>query len=92
MLLWQMLSFELPYLEFTYDMKVFTKKVMIKGERPAIRHKWPKQMLRKAWSYDMDKRPTMQQVCIMLKEFIASVLAPTAESRPGRSISRSSFM
>jgi serine/threonine protein kinase len=93
MLLWNILALELPYLEFIHDHNVFTKQVMLKGRRPTINHQWPKKiqnLLKKAWSKDMDERPTMQQACIILKEVIASGFLPTAGSRP--STMRSSFL
>lgn len=45
-------------------------------ERPPIRHAWPQkiqELLGKAWSEDMTERPSMQQVCIVLKETIAKL-------------------
>jgi len=76
MLLWEMLSLELPYLEYIYDPSVFQSEVMQRGTRPTIPSKWPVKiqiLLKRAWSKDMDERPTMQEVCVMLREAIASV-------------------
>lgn len=95
MFLWNILALELPYLEFLYDHDVFTKKVMLKGHRPAVKNSWPKKikdLLRKAWSKGMDDRPTMQEVGIILKEVIVSALRPPAGSKSSSSIMRSSFM
>jgi serine/threonine protein kinase len=97
MLFWKMLALELPYLEFIYDRKIFENKVMQEGKRPPLKDKWPKEiknLLVKAWSKDMDERPTMQKVCIMLKEFIISRQppSPSLPSRPRAFTKRSSFM
>jgi serine/threonine protein kinase len=91
MLLWNMLALELPYLEFIYDRSVFDNKVMNEGKRPHIQGTWPKEiqsLLLKAWSKDMDERPTMEEVCIMTKSVIVTRLV----SPRGRSTKRSSFM
>jgi serine/threonine protein kinase len=91
-LLWQILSLEIPYLELAYDLNDFTKQVMIEGHRPTIDQKWPEKLqslLRKAWSKDMDTRPSMNEVCAILKKVIASAHT-TAGSQP--SLKRSSFM
>jgi serine/threonine protein kinase len=92
MLLWKMLALELPYLEFLHHRETFENKVMQQGKRPSIQSKWPKEiqnLLVVAWSKDMDERPTMQEVCIMLKALIVSGLS----RRSDRSlVKRSSFM
>jgi serine/threonine protein kinase len=98
MLLWKMLALELPYLEFIYDRAVFESKVMQEGKRPHMQGTWPKEiqnLLLKAWAKDMDDRPTMQEVCIMLNKFIVAGQLPPpsrSRSRPRSSAKRSSFM
>jgi serine/threonine protein kinase len=95
MLLWKMLTLELPYLEFTYHRDVFETKVMHEGKRPNIKGKWPKgiqNLLLKGWSKDMDERPTMQEVRIMLKEVMVSGNKLPSTSRPRSLAKRSSFM
>jgi serine/threonine protein kinase len=95
MLLWNMLALELPYLEFIYN-RNFENKVMQEGNRPNIKNKWPKEiqnLLFKAWSKDMDERPTMQEVCIMLKEAIVSGQLPSTSRPITRAFAkRSAFM
>jgi serine/threonine protein kinase len=86
-LVWVILTLEMPYFEFARDMHLLAKRVMDEGHRPPINGKWPKKLqilLGKAWSEDMDERPTMEQVCITLKEIIASEL-PKSEKTIRRS-------
>jgi serine/threonine protein kinase len=95
MLLWKMLALQLPYLEFTTHKETFENKVMVQGKRPNIQGKWPKgtqNLLIKAWSMDMHARPTMQEVCIMLKQIIVTSLLPSRTLGPRSPAKRSSFM
>mmetsp|Transcript_3419 Transcript_3419/g.6236 ORF Transcript_3419/g.6236 Transcript_3419/m.6236 type:complete len:419 (-) Transcript_3419:574-1830(-) len=86
-LVWVILTLEMPYFEFARDVVLLTKRVMDEGHRPPINGKWPKKLqilLGKAWSEDMNKRPTMEEVCITLKAIIASEL-PKSEKKIKRS-------
>jgi serine/threonine protein kinase len=86
-LVWVILTLEMPYFEFARDVSMLTKRVMDEGHRPPINGKWPKKLqilLGKAWSEDVDERPTMEQVCITLKAIIASEL-PKSEKAIRRS-------
>merc|ERR1711933_426506 len=70
-LLWNILQLELPYFELIHDMSVFTKEVMVKGTRLVVSDKWPKQiqqLLHEGWAKDFNRRPSMENVCKILKE------------------------
>ena len=72
LLLWQMLSLERPFARHTKRM--YRTRVVKKGERPPIDSSWPMEiqiLLRRAWSRDPVKRPTMDLVCVILKKQIA---------------------
>eukprot|EP00542_Grammatophora_oceanica_P011412 CAMPEP_0194037844 /NCGR_PEP_ID=MMETSP0009_2-20130614/10175_1 /TAXON_ID=210454 /ORGANISM="Grammatophora oceanica, Strain CCMP 410" /LENGTH=183 /DNA_ID=CAMNT_0038680169 /DNA_START=66 /DNA_END=613 /DNA_ORIENTATION=+ len=71
MLLWHMLALELPYLEFVSkkDRSSFETNVMERGKRPVL--KGPKHiqmLLQRAWAQDYNKRPSMEEICVMLEQ------------------------
>ena len=71
LLLWEMLSLQRPFAKYTK--KMYRIRVVKKGERPPIDISWPMEiqiLLRRAWSKDVDARPTMKQVCSTLEKLI----------------------
>jgi serine/threonine protein kinase len=71
--LWIILVLDLlPFRELLgSDTAVFTKRVMIQGQRPPIPQKWPKYiqlLLCQAWSKDMIEQPTMNEICLTLTQ------------------------
>ena len=71
LLLWEILKLETPFDKFT--MKMFRKSVIEKGYRPGIDPKWPKEvsnLMRQGWG-DAAKRPSMENVCNVLREEIS---------------------
>ena len=68
-LLWQILSLEVPYDNFDYSF--FYDKVMCGNERPKFPKGWPdrwKDLLSCGWSVDLIDRPTMSETLSSLEE------------------------
>lgn len=76
LLLWEILAMQRPFPNYTK--KMYKVRVVKRGERPQIDNSWPleiKEIIRKAWSRDMDERPTMQEVCQVLDHQIEKIKA-----------------
>lgn len=76
LLLWEILELRRAFIEYAHDSAVLAEHVIIKGRRPPIRIDWPvkiQELLPKAWSEDMNERPAMQHICIILKGTIANL-------------------
>jgi serine/threonine protein kinase len=74
LLLWEILALSKPFGDCTEQK--YRSRVVKRGERPEIDSSWPleiQELLRKTWSPSMDKRPTMKEVCAILKEQIAKL-------------------
>lgn len=73
-LLWEILSLKTPFVHYTKQ--DYKYRVIKKGVRPTIGKAWPKEiqdLLESAWAADADERPTMKQVCEILRDTIDSV-------------------
>jgi len=73
-ILWEILELRKAYIEYAYDKAVLAEHEFVMKERPPIRHDWPikiQELLPRAWSQDMNERPTMKQISIVLKDTIA---------------------
>ena len=73
-ILWEILALEKAFIDYAYDKAALAEHVFIKGDRPPIKHCWPvelQELLPKAWSQDMNDRPSMQNISIILKETVA---------------------
>lgn len=71
-LVWSVLSLELPYLDFIRE-RSFESKVMERGMRPKIFIKWPdklRSLLNSSWAQQSDMRPSIEKVQGMIKEVI----------------------
>jgi len=93
MLLWNMLALDLPYLDFIKK-RAFETKVMGQGMRPDVQGTWPKHaqiLLQRAWAQDYAKRPSMKEICSMLKEATTTPTGASAGASRGY-VKRSSFM
>jgi len=68
-LLWNMLSLDVPYIEFLKD-RSFETSVMENGMRPPVWGTWPEHvqsLLERGWAQDYNKRPSMKEICDMLQ-------------------------
>ena len=66
--LWEILATEKPYEGFTKQMH--KERVIRKGNRPAIDPTWPfavHYLLKRAWDDDIDKRPNMTEIRVILE-------------------------
>jgi len=82
LLLWEMLSQQRPFARYTK--KMYRTRVVKKGERPLIDTSWPVEiqiLLSRAWSRDMDERPTMKQVCAILEKLIKKMSLGKSEQQ-----------
>lgn len=76
LILWEIMELRRAFIEYAHDAAVLTEHVIIKGRRPPIRVDWPveiQELLPKAWSVNMNERPSMEYICIVLKETIANL-------------------
>jgi serine/threonine protein kinase len=72
-LLWQILKIETPFEGYTMNM--FTKKVTMAGTRPMCDPKWPESisnMMKLGWGVSIKNRPSMDDVCVCLRNEIES--------------------
>lgn len=84
MLLWEILALQRPFAQHTKQM--YRVRVVKNGERPLIDRSWPMEiqtLLRRAWSRDMDARPTMHQVCEILTK-LTGKMSPAGKSTTPR--------
>lgn len=73
LILWEILELKKAFIEYAHDKAVLAEKVFFKNERPPIRVDWPskvQELLPKAWSVDMNDRPSMKEISIILKDTI----------------------
>ena len=90
LLLWEILALQRPFARFTR--KMYRNRVVKKGERPPIDTSWPveiQELLKKGWSSDMNERPTMKQVHVILEKQIAILSKNNPDSASRWTISRS---
>jgi serine/threonine protein kinase len=76
MLLWEILALQRPFAQHTKQM--YRIRVVKNGERPTIDKSWPVEiqtLLRRAWSRDVNARPTMHQVCEILTK-LTGMMSP----------------
>ena len=70
-LLWEILSLQVPYAHC--EKKEYKALVVQKGVRPRIDRSWPieiQELLEAAWDPDMDERPPMKHICMILKRVV----------------------
>ena len=70
-LLWEILSLIKPYNGFNRNMHA--EMVVSQGVRPSIPASWPrelKNMVERAWSHDIDERPSMESCYKVLRELV----------------------
>jgi len=83
LLLWEMLALQRPFARI-HTRKMYKTRVVKNGERPAVDSSWPMEiriLLRKAWSPDMNERPTMSEVHTVLETLVNKMSGKSADQR-----------
>ena len=85
-LLWEICALEVPFDGF--DTEKHSRRVVRGNERPKVNKSWPisvQDIMQDAWSENINKRPTFQRICSILRHEVSKFTGKSDENILDRS-------